>query len=202
VRALRRRQQRNLLTTVFLSHGVPMLGHGDETGRTQGGNNNAYCQSNPVSWLDWDGADAELVEFVRQLARLRRDHVVLRRTRWAGGRAEPPTGAVDLSWYTPRGTPMTEGDWHDPCCRALVVVLDGRAAQPGAGRWDTPSLVVVINGGDEPLLCRLPAGAWPGVWQRVLDTDEPAGPGRSRRYLSGERVGVEARSVVVLAPAS
>jgi glycogen operon protein len=185
-----------------------MLGHGDEIGRTQGGNNNAYCQANSVSFLDWANLDRELLTFVQRLARLRRDHVVLRRTRWATGQPEPPTGAVDLDWYTPRGTPMTEQEWHDPCCRALVAVLDGRAADPRRGRWDTPSLLVVVNGGDEPLLCRLPAAAWPGVWRRVLDTDDPDDPDDPdsaqavRRYLSGERVGVEAHSLAVLAPAS
>ena len=200
--SLRARQQRNLLATLFLSHGVPMLSHGDEAARTQGGNNNAYCQANAVSFVDWSAADQELVAFVRRLVRLRRRHVVLRRTRWADGRPEAPTGAIDLAWYTLRGMPMTERDWHDPCNRALVAVLDGRAAEPEGGRWDTPSLVVVVNGSDEPVLCRLPAAAWPGVWRRVLDTDDPDGPDGSRRYLSGERVGVEAHSLVVLAPTS
>jgi isoamylase len=111
--SLRERQKRNFLVTLFLSQGVPMLLHGDELGRTQGGNNNAYCQDNETSWVDWDRAgDFEaLTEFTARLAKLRRDHPVFRRRRFFQGRPVRGTNLEDIAWLTPVGAPMTDDEW-------------------------------------------------------------------------------------------
>jgi glycogen operon protein len=206
VRALRARDQRNLLASLLLSHGVPMLSHGDELGRSQGGNNNAYCHDSPLTWIDWEGGDRTLAAFVARVAELRRAFPVLRRRTWPTGRPaaghDSTAGAVDgqvdgpidLAWYTPRGAPMTEEQWHDPEWASVVALFDGRAAEaPAAG-----SLIVMVNSSEHRVLARIPPDAWPGHWQRVLDTAEH-GPGeRQRRYLAGDQVRLEPSSLVVL----
>jgi glycogen operon protein len=201
----RARYRRNLLATLLLSQGVPMLLAGDELGRTQRGNNNGYCQDNALSWIDWDGADLDLARFVGQLVELRRTHPVLRRCDWAVGRPVPPSGAVDLAWFTPRGLPMTEREWLDPDTRAVVAVLDGRAASgPATATGDVttgPSLVVMVNGGPGRILCRIPANAWPRSWRCVLDTSEQHRD-RPRPYRSGDQLRLASISVVVLSSAS
>jgi glycogen operon protein len=193
----RARQQRNLLTTVFVSQGVPMLLHGDELGRTQRGNNNAYCQDNEVSWVDWERADASLTAFVRRLAALRKTHPVLRRGSPPLGEPRRPGGPVDMAWFTPRGEPMTEQHWHDAGIRSVVVVFDGRAADLPPSELPSKSLVVMINGGDTRGRFRIPPDAWPRTWHRELDTTEHATE-RHRHYLSGEHLRVEPLSIVVL----
>jgi isoamylase len=136
--ALRARQSRALLATLVLSRGVPMLVGGDELGRTQGGNNNAYCQDNPTTWYDWSAVDHDLLAFTRRLLALRDAHPVLRRRNFATAR--------DLHWYTPAGTPMTEGDWRWPGARTVAVHLDGTAApdldQRGRPRLDDDLLIL------------------------------------------------------------
>ena len=121
----RANQQRNLLATLFLSQGVPMLLGGDELGRTQGGNNNAYCQDNEVSWFDWEDVDEDLLEYTRRLIALRREHPALRRRRWFQGR--PIRGTVDIAWLKPDGTEMSDEDWDAGFARSIAMVLDGDA---------------------------------------------------------------------------
>src|SRR5581483_7513646 len=124
VRALRARQQRNFLATLFLSQGVPMLLGGDEIGRTQGGNNNAWCQDNEISWFDWETADAELLEFVRRLIALRAAHPVFRRSSFlTGGSGE--SGLPDVWWFRPDGRRMTQRDWTAAETKTLGVFLNG-----------------------------------------------------------------------------
>jgi glycogen operon protein len=200
VSARRALQQRNLLTMVFVSQGVPMLLHGDELGRTQLGNNNAYCQDNEVSWIDWSAADDQLAAFVGRLVALRKAHPVLRRSTTPIGEPRQPGGPVDMAWFTPRGEPMVEQHWHDIGRRSVVVVFDGRAADLPPSELPTRSLVVMINGGDTRGRFRIPPDAWPGAWQRELDTTEHASE-RPRRYVSGENLRVEPLSVVVLSGA-
>ncbi|MDX5398644.1 MAG: glycogen debranching protein GlgX, partial [Actinomycetes bacterium] len=127
ITALRARQQRNFLTTLVLSQGVPMISHGDEMGRTQGGNNNGYAQDNEISWYDWDGADEELAEFTRRLSRFRHRHPVFRRRKWFQGRPIVGESAVDIAWFTPDGTIMTVDDWSVGYARSLAVFLNGDA---------------------------------------------------------------------------
>ena len=204
VTALRGRQSRALLATLVLSLGVPMLLGGDELGRTQGGNNNAYCQDNAISWFDWDNVDEDLLAYTAGLIALRRDHPGLRRRRYLSG-AHPGT----IAWFTPAGARMTEADWGNPLARTVAAMVDGRA-QPDRERHGRPmiddDLVVLINGWWEPIDIHLPDGPHrPGSpaehgWRVELDTAaglvRPAAP---RVHPWGARLTVEARSQVLLA---
>src|SRR5918994_759074 len=127
VNALRARQQRNFLATLLLSQGVPMLLGGDELGRTQNGNNNAWCQDNERSWFDWANADAGLLHFTERLIRFRHRHPVFCRRRWFQGRPIHGTGVSDIGWFTPGGHEMSEHDWQATFCRSLGVFLNGSA---------------------------------------------------------------------------
>ena len=135
--ALRARQQRNLLSTLLLSQGVPMLLMGDEVGRTQRGNNNAYCQDDELSWLHWDAIDLDLLEFTASLIWLRRDHPVFRRRRWFLGKPIFGEGVSDIAWFRPDGEPMSSEDWQRARVKALGVFLNGEAlrSRDERGQW-------------------------------------------------------------------
>ncbi|MEV7777409.1 glycogen debranching protein GlgX [Kitasatospora sp. NPDC088351] len=185
VTALRQRQLRNLMATLLLSTGVPMITAGDEFGRTQGGNNNAYCQDNEVSWLDWslldDPAPRELRELTARLVRLRRAHPVLRRRAFFSGRAPAPGGRPDLAWFTPLGKEMTEADWFAPTA-CLGMLLSGAATaerDPSGRPLQDDSFLLLLNAGPEPLPFTLPGEPWTApqtAYETVLDTtaDAPA----------------------------
>ncbi len=210
VQALRRRQRRNLLTTLFLSQGVPMLLGGDEIGRTQLGNNNAYNQDTEVSWYDWAACDDALMEFVRRLAKFRRRHPVFRRRRWFQGRAIAGELA-DIAWYAPEGRQMNEADWQVSYARSIVVFLNGDAIPtpgPQGERIFDDSFLVVFNASDGPLEVVLPdvPAAATTPWLTVLDTtpDDPD-RGLPREPVvaialnhTGDTIEVGARSVRVL----
>jgi isoamylase len=178
---LRARQRRNFLVTLFLSQGVPMLLAGDEMGRTQGGNNNAYCQDNDVSWLDWSLAstEQELVEFTEMLAAMRRDHPVFRRRRFFRGHPAPTPGdAGDIVWLTPSGREMTQPDWHAGYARSLAVYLNGDAITEPDPRGDPISddrFLLLFNAGSEPITFTLPPAALAPGWDAVIDTTQPNG---------------------------
>ena len=199
VLALRARQSRAILTTLLLSFGVPLLLSGDELGRTQGGNNNAYCQDNEISWFDWAAADAGLLSFTAGLAAFRRSHPVFRRRRFLTG-AE----VSELGWYTPAGTAMTEGDWADPSALALGIYLDGSddpdRAQDGRLLLDDDFLVLV-NAWWEPLDFTIPPIRPGQAWHPEIDSYDPdraTGPQAQDRRQAGDRVTLGPRSVVVL----
>ena len=199
VLALRARQSRAILTTLLLSFGVPLLLSGDELGRTQGGNNNAYCQDNEISWFDWAAAEADLLSFTAGLAAFRRSHPVFRRRRFLTG-AE----VSELGWYTPAGTAMTEGDWADPSALALGIYLDGSddpdRAEDGHLLLDDDFLVLV-NAWWEPLDFTIPPIRPGQAWHPEIDSYDPdraAGPQAQDRRQAGDRVTVGPRSVVVL----
>jgi glycogen operon protein len=170
--ALRARQARNLLATLLLSQGVPMLQAGDEFGRSQGGNNNAYCQDNAISWLDWSLAErqAPLVAFVRSLMVLRRRRPELRRETFLKGGRRPGRGH-DVSWLHPAGRLMSDADWNDPRGRALGVLLDGA---DGRG----PELLLLFNAGSEAVEFSLPTALATALWNVVADSaaDERGAP--------------------------
>ena len=168
--ACRRRQQRNLLATLFLSQGVPMLLGGDEIGRTQRGNNNAYCQDNEVSWFDWQHADDELLEFTRQVIALRREHPIFRRRRWFQGR--PIRGTPDIAWFRPDGREMDDADWESGFAKSVAVFLNGDAIpdRDERGREVTDDrFLLVLNAHDEPIDWRLPPHR-AARWTVALDT--------------------------------
>ncbi len=118
---LRKRQKRNLITTLFLSQGVPMLVAGDEIGRTQGGNNNAYCQDNEISWLDWENADLEFLDYVRRLIHFVKAHPTFGRKRWFQGRPIKGVGLEDISWFLPDGNEMSEEHWNNGFAKSLAI---------------------------------------------------------------------------------
>ncbi len=172
IRALRLRQQKNLLATVFLSQGVPMIAAGDEFGRTQRGNNNAYGQDNEISWVDWSsaGSCAELTEFVRRLIAFRSRFASLRRTRFLTGHPAAPALPPDVQWWGPDG--RAPPNWVQG--HALLCMLDGHAASTGAP-LDEPSLLIAVNGAHQPCPMRLPAapdGFWRGAWSTADNPPE------------------------------
>jgi len=203
VNALRARQQRNFLATLFLSQGIPMLLGGDEMGRTQGGNNNAYCQDNETSWLDWESADQDLLEFTARLIALRREHPVFRRRRWFLGARIRGEGVRDIGWFRPDGELMGEADWREGFAKSLGMFLNGDAIpnlDPRGEPVVDDTFYVLFNAYHEPLPFRLPARPeWGERWVKVLDTAElrPVG-GEEESFEAGGEVPVAGRAVVVL----
>jgi glycogen operon protein len=202
---LRARQRRNLLATLLLSQGVPMVLAGDELGRTQGGNNNAYCQDNEVSWIDWDAKDPELLTWTRALIRLRAEHPVFRRQRHFSGRSPEGTDALDIGWFTPAGTPMTVRDWQQGLAHALSVFLNGEGITdrgPRGERIVDDSFFVLFNAAADPVGFTIPTGPWPDRWEVVFDTADRRPPdlrsGAGLVVLSGGHILLGARSVVLL----
>ena len=206
VEALRRKQVRNLLSTLMLSQGVPMLLGGDEFGRTQHGNNNAYCQDNETSWYDWEHMDAELLDWTRRLIGLRREHPVFRRRRFFQGR--PLRGSTqveklpDIAWFRPDGAEMGDSDWTVGYAKSLGVYLNG-AAIPDPDAHGRPviddSFFIVLNAWDQELDLALPEARWAPNWRVVLDTAVES-PAEAPPPLLGAaaRLAVAGRSVVVL----
>jgi isoamylase len=185
-----------MLTTLMLSFGVPLLLGGDEMGRTQQGNNNAYCQDNEITWVDWAGADTALRDFTTKLIAFRRAHPVFRRRRFLAG-AE----ANELQWFTPAGSPMDGGDWADPNARAIAIYLDGSddpdRADDGTLLVDDDFLVLV-NSWWEPLGFALPSTRPQARWHIEIDTHDPAAPDDAATVAGDGSITVGPRSVVVL----
>ena len=193
--ACRSAQQRNLLATLLLSQGVPMLVAGDEQGRTQGGNNNAYCQDNEVSWHDWAAADADLLAFTRRLIQLRRDHPTFRRRRFFQGR--PIRGTVDVGWFKPDGTEMDDHNWADDHARSLGLFLNGEGINDVDSRGQVlvdDSFLVLLNAHHEPITWTLPTQWGDRSWAVELATTPDPEPG----LVPGAELVVPARSLVVL----
>ncbi|CAL9311390.1 MULTISPECIES: glycogen debranching protein GlgX [unclassified Streptomyces] len=220
VRALRMRQMRNFIATLLLSQGVPMLSHGDEFGRTQHGNNNAYCQDGELSWVHWPGAggnsgaggtddvaEAEarsLLEFTRSMVWLRRDHPVFRRRRFFHGRPVEGThdDLSDIAWFTPDGREMTARDWQAAHAKALSVFLNGHAiSEPGprGERISDDSFLLMFNAGADDLDFVVPVNHG-RQWQVVVDTAVPEGiaPGQGDKVAAGDRLTLVGRSLTVL----
>ena len=180
VSSLRARQVRNLLGTLLLSCGVPMLRAGDEIGQTQGGNNNAYCQDNSISWLNWQGADSGLLSFVAELVALRRAHPVFRQRAFFRGSPIDDAGIKDIAWFTPGGTEMSDADWASPAARTLGVYLSGQALRshgPRGERMVDDSFLLVLHAGDERCEVRLPASPWATAYDVVVGTSGQLQPG-------------------------
>ncbi|MFO7398928.1 MAG: glycogen debranching protein GlgX [Actinomycetales bacterium] len=199
INRLRRRQRRNFLATLFVSQGVPMVLAGDEIGRTQHGNNNAYCQDNELSWVDWSLVERErdLLEFVRSLAALRRRHPVFRRRRFFRGTGD---GTRDVVWLTPAGAEMREADWHNGA-RSLAVFLNGDAiSEPGprGERIRDDSFLLLFNAHHEPVTFTLPGSEYGPGWEAVIDTAEETGRGSGEVRPAGALVCVTGHSLQIL----
>ncbi len=198
IRALRERRKRNMLATLFLSQGVPMLVAGDERGRTQQGNNNAYCQDNEVSWIDWslDDDRAQLLEFARRVIALRRDHPAFRRSDFFDGRSIHGGEVKDIAWYKPDGTEMTDEEWSDGFARSLGVYVVGEAL-PGTDERGRPvrddNFLLLFNAHHETMQFTLPDCHGAAQWRALLDTSSaeglaPGGTyGAGTAYMLGER---------------
>ncbi len=178
VKRLRGRQQRNLLSTLLLSQGVPMILHGDEIGRTQGGNNNGYCQDNEVTWIDWDLTDEqrEMLRFTQQVMALRAQHPVFRRRRFFAGDARHggESHLQDIAWFTPAGAHMTDQDWGQGDARAVAVFLNGSAIPEPSPRGEKivdDSFLLLLNASHQGIDFTLPEESYATVWTVVLDTD-------------------------------
>ena len=210
VNELRARQRRNFLVTLFCSQGVPMLLHGDELGRTQQGNNNAYCQDNEISWVDWEHASQEkdMQEFTCALAAFRRSHPVFRRRRFfdrPDGRAGGSPG--DIAWLTPSGREMTGDDWNTGYAKALGVFLNGDAINepdPRGERVRDDTFLLLFSADSQPVTFTLPGPRFGRGWTVVLDTassatpDDTQGSSAPRQRKAGGRVVVKAHSMIVL----
>ncbi len=200
--SLRERQKRNFLATLLLSQGVPMLCGGDEIGRTQQGNNNAYCQDNEISWLDWkqDRRRRELLAFTRYLVELRQQHPVLRRRQFFYGRRILGSEVKDLAWFRPDGKEMTEESWQDPLARCIGLRLAGDAIEEVDAQGEPitdDTLLVLLNAHHEALPFILPAHR-PGVkWELLLDTRTPDGRRLHHPLKGGEAYTLEGRCVAV-----
>jgi glycogen operon protein len=201
--ALRERQMRNMLATLLLSQGVPMLTAGDEVGRSQAGNNNAYCQDNEISWLDWkpDRAARELFAFTASLIALRQEQPVLRRRRFFQGRRIQGSEVKDIAWFNPNGKEMTDEEWASGFVRCIGMRLAGDAIEEMDARGRPivgDSLVLLLNAHHEPIQFTLPAHKRGVRWEPILDTTSRSSRMRVAALKGGDRYDLEARSLAVL----
>ncbi len=197
---LRRRQRRNFLATLLLSQGVPMLAGGDEIGRTQKGNNNAYCQDNELTWYDWDNVDEDLLDFCRRLIQFRKSNPAFRRRGWFQGKPIRDSETRDIAWFTVKGKEMTEKDWHQGRTNTLGIFLNGAIQNPNPHREPLTgdNFYILINAHHEPQTCALPGPPWGGSWLFVFDTDTGWDEKAETEYAAGDRIKIESRSWCVL----
>ena len=198
--ALRERQKRNMLATLLLSQGMPMIVAGDEFGRTQHGNNNAYCQDNEISWVNWelDEAGQSLMRFVRKLARIRNTFPILRRERFLTGAYNEELDIKELTWITPAGLEMTPENWQEPGAKCMGVVLDGRAQPSGIRkRGIDRTLLLILNAYHDMVGFKLPTVPGGQGWHLLVDTNQPDLDGEPRFDLESEYQ-VTGRSVLLL----
>jgi len=202
VNVLRARQKRNFLATLFLSLGVPMLLAGDEFGRTQLGNNNAYCQDNETSWLDWESVNLKQLEFTKEIIQFRKEHPVFCRRKWFQGKSIRGGDVNDLAWFRPDGEQMSDEDWGAGFAKSLGVFLNGDeipSVDAAGRRVLDQSFYLIFNAHWEPVEFVLPPEIWGQSWTRVLDTrngDAPAEDDWPR--AAGTKINVESRSLVVM----
>ncbi len=200
--SLREKQKRNLLATLLLSQGVPMMCGGDERGRTQRGNNNAYCQDNEISWVDWtlSERDEKLLDFTKRLIALRTAHPVLKRRRFFQGRQIHGGGIRDIAWFQPDGSDMTEEAWDNGLVRTLGMRLNGMAIEETDERGEhitDDMLLLLINGNDQPQGFKLPGPPTSPRWEVMLDTNTPE-LREGRTAAPGEIFELHPRTLVLL----
>jgi isoamylase len=199
IKNLRGQQSRNFIATLFLSQGVPMLVAGDEQGRTQLGNNNGYCQDNNLSWIDWEKADKGLMEFTKDVIRLRKEHAVFCRRKWFKGLPIKGTNLEDIGWFLPEGRQMEESDWSTGYAKSLAIWLNGKGLrtvnQKGEKIVDD-SFYIIFNNHQEAIGFQLPVDKYGCPWSVALDTAMVFS--KEDRYMPGSTIQLKARSVVVL----
>jgi len=202
VSVLRARQKRNFLATLFLSLGVPMLLAGDELGRTQRGNNNAYCQDNEISWLDWENVDLKQLEFTKEIIQFRKEHPVFCRRKWFEGKPIHGGDVTDLAWFRPDGEQMSDEDWGAGFAKSLGVFLNGDeipSVDAAGRRVLDQSFYLIFNAHWEPVEFVLPPEIWGQSWTRVLDTRNGDAPAEDNwQRAAGTKINVDSRSLVVM----
>jgi isoamylase len=204
INELRSRQQRNFLATTLLSQGVPMISHGDEIGRTQNGNNNGYCQDNEITWVHWDEADTDLLEFVQAVSALRAAHPVFRRRRFFQGvpvRRRGTEGQPDISWFRPDGSEMSDEDWDSGFGKSVAVYLNGLGIpdlDARGQRVTDDSFFLCFNAHHEDIEFTLPPKEFGQAWVPVIDTAATTVPENPEPTLAGDAVRVAARAMMVL----
>jgi isoamylase len=199
INSVRERQKRNFIATLLLSLGTPMMLAGDEIGRSQRGNNNAYAQDNEISWIDWSAMDdrgRELLEFTKRLIKIRMRHPILLRGRFLSGTHDPVLDVKDVTWLTPLATEMTEENWKDPVAKCFGMLLDGRAQESGIKQRGTDeTLLFVANSHHDVVKFKLPEVIDGRQWVRLLDTNDPKLP--RDEYAFGTEYLVTGRSLLL-----
>ena len=198
--SLRDRQMRNLMATLLLSQGTPMVLAGDELGRTQGGNNNAYCQDNEISWVDWTPLQTRstLFRFVQQLITLRHRYPILRRNLFLTGQPGEQSDVRDVTWINASGVPMESQHWSDTTLHCFGMLLDGRAPTTGLRQpGKEVTVLVLINGHHEPVQFSLPTCVGGSVWSLLLDTNLTESPSAGT-FKMGAQYLLTDRSLVLL----
>jgi len=199
INAVRERQKRNFLATLLLSQGVPMISHGDELGRTQLGNNNAYAQDNELTWMDWSLTPDKrtLLDFTTKLVRFRLSQPTLRRRKYFQGRSIRGGGVKDVAWLTPEGGEMDDSGWNTGSVRSLGMLLSGSAIEEMNERGEPiigDTLLVLLNGHSDTVPFTLPPLDADQQWQRAFDTFDPHGPDKG--FDEGKQYSVQGRSIV------
>ena len=200
VLALRAQQKHNLIATLLLSQGIPMLLGGDEMGRSQRGNNNAYCQDNEISWFDWERRDEKLIDFTRRLISFRQQHPVFRRHRWFQGRSIPGSEPADIAWFRPDAQPMSDRDWQAGFAKALQVFLNGEhGGEPGShGEPVTDAtFLILLNADAAEVAFKLPPVDWGNRWKVVVDASRGLMES-GHTYLAGDSLQLIGRSLLLL----
>jgi glycogen operon protein len=198
---LREQQMRNFFTTLFLSQGVPMIVAGDELGRTQRGNNNAYCQDNEISWIDWEGADHDLLTFSKKIIHFSRRHPVFNRRKWFKGQPYKGVGVEDIAWFRPDGHEMNEDNWRDDYAKTLGIFLNGKAipsAGPKGERIVDDNFFIIFNAYHETISFQLPSQKFGRKWLKILDTATGYFEESGEVVSAGKPIEVAGRCVVLL----
>jgi glycogen operon protein len=199
INELRERQMRNMLSTLLLSQGTPMVLAGDEFGRTQQGNNNAYCQDNEISWLNWDLQDKgrSLIRFVQKLTSLRHAYPILRRSRFFTGEFNEELGLKDVTWINANGSEMTPEEWQDENMKCFGMLMDGRAQVTGIRkRGQNATLLMITNGYHDLVDFTLPECAGGSGWELLADTNAPDAE-EDHVFEFGQSYGVTGRSLLL-----
>jgi glycogen operon protein len=198
---LRNQQMRNFLTTLFLSQGVPMIVAGDELGRTQRGNNNAYCQDNEISWVDWESADHDLLTFSKKIIHFCRRHPVFNRRKWFKGQPYKGVGVEDIAWFRPDGHEMNEDNWRDDYAKTLGIFLNGKAipsAGPKGERIVDDNFFLIFNAYHDTISFKLPPQKFGRKWLKILDTAQGYFEESGEALAAGKPIEIAGRCVVLL----
>lgn len=201
INALRFREKRNFLTTLFLSQGIPMLLGGDEIGRTQLGNNNCYCQDNKTSWYDWQNQDTILLTFTRELIKFRNEHPVFKRRGWFHGRAIHGSSVLDIGWLLPNGKEMSDEDWQTSFAKSIMIFLNGSLIlypDDFGERIIDDSFLVLFNSSNIDITFNLPEEKWGQEWTTVLDTAADGFGQQKKLYHAKDQLNVASYSIVLL----